>query len=113
MSAIDNARAALAEWDSLSTTYQDGLDLSGVLRDLIADHERLSAEVNWEYGAQHAQGINACRSRKDAEKVVAEFKARDHRLRPEVQGRVKLLRRRKAGPWQPMPTDHTYGAKDA
>jgi hypothetical protein len=51
MSAIDNARAALAKLDDYKRTLEGRVsadDLADALRDLIAEHERLTASATQE-----------------------------------------------------------------
>ncbi|WP_181158353.1 hypothetical protein [Microbacterium sp. MYb64] len=66
-------------------------------------------ESEWEYGAQHSQGTNPHPSLKAAQEMVAWHLAGEPRLRPEARGRVALVRRRKAGPWEPVPTTENEG----
>lgn len=64
-----------------------------------------TSEPVWEYGVRHSQGINTCRSLGSAKEMAEGFLGREHRMLPEVRGRVAVLRRRAAGPWEPVGGD--------
>ena len=79
-----------------SRTPAEQAELIGRLVAALREHP----EPEWEYGAQHAQGVAVAWSREEAERAVAGFLAREPRLQLHARGRVRLLRRVKAGPWE-------------
>ena len=108
---IEKAASAQAEAHRVMLLIGEGVGGLGVrhhadtvlallarIRELEAD--RKHPEPEWEYGAQHSQGVTVARSREEAESAVAEFLAREPRLQVHARGQVRLLRRVKAGPWE-------------
>lgn len=117
MSAIDNARAALAKYELAVEGGHEGhedrvdaaIDALGPLRDLIAEHELLDAQPGWEYGVT---GFDSTRPVSLRETLEGALEA--HRYWIDVIKAPSLIYRRRpavaAGAWEQiesMPTDHT------
>lgn len=106
MSAIDNARAALDSLvgDFTHSASEHEMRLADALRDLIAEHERVLAEREWEYMSVMVDDNTGddwdevlADSREEAQRNIDAWIAENGA--PEAGISLIIRRRIKPGPW--------------
>jgi hypothetical protein len=114
MSALDNAKAALAFVDTHAPAFllSDGATVEA-LRALIVEHERVLAEraapQEWEYGVANFGDIDDVMQKPETVTDKTDREWAEAVIQREYGD--SIVRRRKASDWEPLPeaTNQTEG----